>query len=395
MIRVGFVQRYLGDGWWGALTYFQNLFSALAAVDDRRVVPVLFLSNLTPDRILEQFSGYEVITTDLLNADRIAQAAANGENGLRRHERAIEMLLTSSGIALTSHTEQFASRTTIPNIYWIPDFQHERLPELFSAEQAGDRRRLFARQSLLADRILVSSYDARKDLDRYLPMSGRRVSVLRFVSGLGARVDIEPEETLLARYELPPRYFLLPNQYWVHKNHLLVVRALGILAHRGVGATVVSTGAPKDYRHPNNFSNILDAVQKEGVGASYRALGMVPYADLASLMFHSLAVINPSRFEGWSTTVEEAKAMGKMIALSRITVHLEQNPARARFFDPDSAQDLADCLADLSAAFDSEGERIEIAAARERNGVAFKRFGEIYQSIVMDTLAGAAARDQF
>ena len=79
----------------------------------------------------------------------------------------------------------------------------------------------------------------------------------------------------------------------------------------------------------------------------FRPLGIVPYLDLMSLMRHSVAVINPSRFEGWSTTVEEAKSMGKSILLSDISVHREQAPDRAAFFSPDNPQALADAMASM------------------------------------------------
>lgn len=45
-------------------------------------------------------------------------------------------------------------------------------------------------------------------------------------------------------------------------------------------------------------------------------LGLVPRSDVIALMRYSISLINPSFFEGWSTTVEEAKSMGKQIILS-------------------------------------------------------------------------------
>ena len=57
-------------------------------------------------------------------------------------------------------------------------------------------------------------------------------------------------------------------------------------------------------------------------------------------MIGANALLNPSRFEGWSTTVEEAKAVGTPMLLSDIAVHREQAP-QARFFAPDDALSLA------------------------------------------------------
>jgi glycosyltransferase involved in cell wall biosynthesis len=44
----------------------------------------------------------------------------------------------------------------------------------------------------------------------------------------------------------------------------------------------------------------------------------------------STALINPSLFEGWSTTVEEAKSTGTPMILSDLGVHREQAEGMAR-----------------------------------------------------------------
>ena len=66
-----------------------------------------------------------------------------------------------------------------------------------------------------------------------------------------------------------------------------------------------------------------------------------------SLIYHSLAVINPSYFEGWSSSVEQANAYDKIIILSKIKVHLEQNPDNAYFFNPDNSNSLKNILLDI------------------------------------------------
>jgi hypothetical protein len=46
------------------------------------------------------------------------------------------------------------------------------------------------------------------------------------------------------------------------------------------------------------------------------------------------AVIQPSLFEGWSTVVEDAKALNKWVILSDIAVHREQLSINVDFFNP-------------------------------------------------------------
>ena len=64
-------------------------------------------------------------------------------------------------------------------------------------------------------------------------------------------------------------------------------------------------------------------------------------------MRQSLAVIQTSLFEGWSTSVEEAIALGKQIILSDIPVHREQNPKQGVYFDPNAPVQLASILENI------------------------------------------------
>ena len=65
--------------------------------------------------------------------------------------------------------------------------------------------------------------------------------------------------------------------------------------------------------------------------------------DVFGLINIAKAVINPSLFEGWSSTVEECKSVGKNMILSDINVHKEQHP-NAFFFSKNSIEELKKIL---------------------------------------------------
>ena len=75
---------------------------------------------------------------------------------------------------------------------------------------------------------------------------------------------------------------------------------------------------------------------------------MIPLDHVYALLRASTALINPSRFEGGSTTVEEAKSFGVPTILSDIDVHREQTNDAARYFGVDDAEALAFPLWDVS-----------------------------------------------
>jgi glycosyltransferase involved in cell wall biosynthesis len=111
-----------------------------------------------------------------------------------------------------------------------------------------------------------------------------------------------------------------------------------------------------------------------------------------SLMRHAIAVINPSKFEGWSTTVEEAKSMGKAILLSDIAVHREQAPDRAAYFPPDGAGLLADKMSDAWDRWDAVADAQSVERAAANLAARREAFARRYEEIVLVTLTrhGAA-----
>jgi glycosyltransferase involved in cell wall biosynthesis len=124
-----------------------------------------------------------------------------------------------------------------------------------------------------------------------------------------------------------------------------------------------------------------------GVIDRFRILGHIPRMDQLQLMRASIAVIQPSRFEGWSTVVEDARALGKPILLSDFPVHREQDPNGARFFPLQDAGALAQAIseaADLPAGPDPENE----AAARRDTAVRVAAFGRGFLAIARRVSTG-------
>ena len=106
---------------------------------------------------------------------------------------------------------------------------------------------------------------------------------------------------------------------------------------------------------------------------------MIPYADVQALAEMSLGYINPSFFEGWSTTVEEAKYRGKPILLSDLKVHREQAPSKGVFFDPNNPEDLAKKMWDM---WQQPIQNEDVDILKRRNEAALQKFAQDYYKII-------------
>jgi hypothetical protein len=86
--------------------------------------------------------------------------------------------------------------------------------------------------------------------------------VVRFATQPAPDLLIANPPDVLAQYALPPKYFYLPNQFWRHKNHQVVVNALTILKRRGFDVVVASSGASADRSETGYFARGVPVAAK-------------------------------------------------------------------------------------------------------------------------------------
>lgn len=226
-------------------------------------------------------------------------------------------------------------------IGWIPDFQHKRMPDFFSSAESQRRDEHFRKLVEEAPHLVVSSEDAYSDLMRWFPASAPRTSSLPFVSVGEPNWYQEAPTRVLARFSLPPKFLIFPSQFWIHKNHRRLFEAIRIARDSIPDVALVCTGRMYDYRHPSHGQELLDELTRQGLERQVYCLGLLERTTQIQLLRLAAAVIQPSLFEGWSSLLEDAQALGKTMYVSDIPVHREQNPPRAHFFDPTSPEELA------------------------------------------------------
>jgi glycosyltransferase, family 1 len=295
-----------------------------------------------------------------------------------RRDVILARYLRHHGVDVISHADLAVRHSGIKTIAWIPDFQHKYLPEFFSKAELSSRDAEFERMAECMDKVILSSETAKDDFIRYYPQYRDKAYVLHFAPVLDFD-SLNQTNKIEEQYGVDGKFFFLPNQYWKHKNHKVVLQALRILKDEGKFIRVISTGNTSDYRAPGHFAEIETFIKEYGLDDRYLILGMIPYADVQALAAYSLGYINPSLFEGWSTTVEEAKYRGKPILLSDLKVHREQAPSRGVFFNPNDPEDLAKKMWDM---WQQPVQVEEIDSLKKMNDEALRQFAKDYYQIV-------------
>lgn len=345
-MRVGFTL-VGGARWTGGRNYLLNLLAILGRYGDGSVTPLLFVGTDVAETELQPFADIpdlEIVRAGCFNDGQHRRMALLKALLTGRDSGAISIFENNKVDILFEAAQFYGWRLGIPAIAWMPDFQHRRLPQHFSRRawlkrEIGFRAQIFGKRT-----IMLSSEDARRDCERFYPMTRNRTSTVRFATLPKPPMSFEAAHTVARSYDLDHEFFFLPNQFWSHKNHRLVIEALALLRERGRPVTIAASGNPSDPRSPGHFQSLSDHIEELNLRENFRLLGLIPYEHISALMLSSSALINPSLFEGWSTVVEEARLLGTPMILSDLEVHKEQMGSSALYFDRHSAASLADCL---------------------------------------------------
>lgn len=388
-IKVAFLVDY--SHYIGGINYLNNLLEAFASSGDESIFPYVFIGTKTSDSLKDIFrKNATVIESELFDRKSISWLAYKLQYKLFGRLDSINQLMLEHGIDVVSHSDVCGKKLPYKTINWLPDFQFLVMPKMFSWVERFKRNKLYKRSISFSDQLIVSSEDALSHLLQFYSVNPNNVRVLRFVSTINPDVfeksELDFKLYLDKYYGIKDRFFYCPNQFWKHKNHITLLSACKLLKTQGINITIVFSGREYDFRHTNYFESIKEFIAENGIQENIILLGIIPLNDVYGLMRNCVSVINPSLFEGWSTTVEEVKSIGKNIILSDLSVHREQAPQSAQFFYPMNAEDLASCLLQ-SWLYQEGGPDYELEVeSRKLIDVRKKEFGEKYVTCIREVV---------
>jgi len=343
------LEMFSAKEWIGGAIYLRNLVYTLAALPptEQPKLRLLYDELAEPDLVvdLRNFAFVDPhiadrgVRTNFRLAHRVWGAARRRASWVFPAARLGELHIVYPGFG-----------PTVPgtvHVHWIPDFQHLVLPEFFSTEECKRRTSAFAEIAAKRTMLVLSSRAALDDFQRFFPDAVVTPRVWSFCSVISERE--RGGRNPLTTYQLPDKFAYVANQFWRHKDHTTVLVALSRLRQRGLEIPLVCTGLERDVRSPGYFDELMSLAVELGICDQVRTLGMVPRADQIEIFRHAALVVQPSLFEGWSTVVEDAKAVAAPILLSDLPVHREQTAGmqRAWTFQPRDPDALANRLEEI------------------------------------------------
>ena len=336
-------------GWLGGFYYYQNIVKALDFLEDDEKPKIVIFYNKDYSDYLDdiKYPYLELVPWEFTNIYKGYLISF-----LTRENVFVRDMISQYGLAgiypvndNPVQSERGIRQGTI-GAAWFPDLQHKFFPQFF------EKKRLWLRELRLkitlknTSDLVVSSNDTVNHFKQFynIPASVR-MHVLHFVSILDT-AGAGKIEDLKKTYHLPSQYFIVSNAFLKHKNHLIVLKALNILKINKVH--IVFTGRMEVYEDGLHINMLKSYIADNSLQNNISLLGIIPREDQLCIMNHARAVLQPSLFEGWNTTIEDAKSLGLPVIASSIAVHKEQLGNQGFYFNPEDENELAGILINFS-----------------------------------------------
>lgn len=367
-LRVG-VRVTGGKQWIAGFHYLKNLCVALRNAGENLDL-VLYAAHETDPAELEVFADH---------AKEIIQYAEYKKDKVRQ-------FLQDQKLDCVFATADYGADLGIPLLSWLFDFQHRDMPELFPQRDLEIREEMFQSVLQRADIVILSSNHSQAACKQYYPQWLDKTRVMPFVAHIPeAMFKVDPS-AVRSKYNLPARFIFLPNQFWKHKNHDLVIEAVNKAVKEEPSLVVAFSGAPEDTRDRFYGPYLRSKIQYYRLQKHIKILGLIPEEDVFALMRSSLCILQPSLYEGWSTVVEQAKSLDKPILLSDLEVHREQNPQHAQYFqaldDEELARLMIIAMREGSPGPSEEAEAAALRMVHDRSVI----FGRTFSRLVQETI---------
>ncbi len=262
---------------------------------------------------------------------------------------------------------EFSYLVKIPAAIAIHDVHHRLNPQFPEVAQQGKytmREYLNRRATKVAKYIFVDSEDSKQDIIDCYNVPADRVVVLRFVAPkyLGKNISKQQVEEFLNKHNLPRKFIFYPAQFWRHKNHWNLVKALAILKKRNFIAPLALIGSKQE--EWGEFNRVMELIKDSGLEKQVYYLGYVDSDEVNILYRLAMAFVMPVLIGPTYIPILEAWQAECPVLYSNIKACKEQAGDAALLFDPTNPEEIAE---KIELIWDNKGLRKQlIANGKER-----------------------------
>jgi glycosyltransferase involved in cell wall biosynthesis len=192
-------------------------------------------------------------------------------------------------------------------------------PEVFDNETPSYRDLLYINACLVAHTIIAESQAGKEDILRHYGkvIGQERIKIIDFIpKQLVPRISNHSFPSDAISGVIGRRFFYYPAQFWKHKHHDTLIRAMKILdASLAPDITLVFSGSAGDYDREQWHTELLKLAGELGVEHRILFAGYLPDQDVDHLYTHAIAMLMPSAFGPSNLPPLEAIALSCPVAV--------------------------------------------------------------------------------
>jgi len=275
----------------------------------------------------------------------------------------------------------------IPTISFIGDVMYRYYPNLPEYSRFGNMIKNLSIKKLLqlSDHIVIDSNECAQDLVSFFNVDSEKL----FPIPMCAPPHIYKFKNLSKKeinevcdtYQLPEKFIFYPAQFWAHKNHRRLVKAIHLLKVKyHVLVNAVFVGAKWE-----SYENVIDLISQLELSDQIKCLGYVSEKDLVALYKKSKALVFASFAEYTNLPVIEAMVLGTPVVCSNKFSMPQQLGGAGLLFDPFDIEDIAKKILNIWQNKELQTRMVKKGFERS-NDLSAEKFNKAWKSIIIKTL---------
>jgi len=221
--------------------------------------------------------------------------------------------------------------TNIPYIFTLWDLGHLDILEFPEISYDGkfDIREFTNTRSLKKSyKVIVDSEWGKQNVIKKYNLDEKRIEVFKFLPN----IKINKTETTVRikeKYKLKNDFIFYPANFWAHKNHMYILKAIKILREKKhIDIDVIFSGSDQ-----GNLEYILNKAKEFKINDLIHYIGFVPNEEMPSLYKQSLSLVMPTYLGPTNVPPLEAFAYETPVCYSDMPFFREQVGDSVFFMD--------------------------------------------------------------
>jgi len=283
----------------------------------------------------------------------------------------------------------FGFEHNIPYVVSIQDVMHRYYPDFpeYPLMERIKRDIVFNYAAKHALFSIVDSQQGLQDLQTFYRVPKAKIRVLPFTPPgyIYQYQNMTSEEIAktVRKYTLPEKFLFYPAQFWYHKNHLRLIKALKVVERtRGINIPLILVGSSANDKH---YQEAFGLVKKLGLQDRIRHLGFVTDKEIVALYKRATALVFPTLIGPTSVPALEAMVLGTPVLCSNLFAMPEQIGDAGVLFDPFDVADIAEKVYTLWTDENLRKTVVQKGYARVRN-LTLETYAQQWERVIDDTL---------